>query len=269
MNVKTTTIKVTPEIAAEWLEKYNTKNRNMRPLHVAKIAQDIVDGRWFLNGATIVIGTDNTLLDGQHRLAAIVKSKTPVDMIVVTGVLSNSKPTIDGNIPRKANDILSLDGYANSRALVAVARMLMCIKDGNLSGRSNHSNIEINDFVTLRPDIAKSVSITKDMKGICPPSIIGTWHYLAFNLSQHAMASEAALSVLKSGIPAYDGDPIHLFRERMIKMSTAEKHLDSQRMALFYTLVGAWNDFILHKKTKICKIRQTIVDMANVSYPDI
>lgn len=269
MSVKTTTVKVTPEMAAEFLEKYNTKNRSMRPMHVAKIAQDIVDGRWLMNGATIVIGNDNTLLDGQHRLAAIVRSKTPVDMIIVTGVSSNSMPTIDGNIPRKAYDILSLDGHVNSRSLVAVARMLMCVKDGNLSGRPNYSNIEISDFVTLRPDIAKSISITKDMKGICPASIIGTWHYLAFNVSKYLIASEAAFSVMKSGIPAYDGDPIHLFRERMIKLSTAEKHLDTQRMALFYTLVSAWNDFILHKKTKICKIKQTIVHMTNVNYSDI
>ena len=76
---------ITPDQARQYLA-FNTNNRNLRKAHVEKLANDIKNGRWVYNSATIVFNGDGTLLDGQHRLAAIIDADTPVKVAVARGV---------------------------------------------------------------------------------------------------------------------------------------------------------------------------------------
>ena len=66
---------VTPEIAKRWLEQ-NRGNRSINQKQVDTIAKDILAGDFDTTHQGIAIATDGTLLDGQHRLLAIVKANT-------------------------------------------------------------------------------------------------------------------------------------------------------------------------------------------------
>lgn len=74
---------VTPQMAARWLE-HNTENRNVNHTRVKAIARDIKEGHWDCTHQGIAIASDGTLVDGQHRLMAIVLAnktvKVPVAM---------------------------------------------------------------------------------------------------------------------------------------------------------------------------------------------
>lgn len=77
----TTTELVTPEKAAEFL-KMNKVNRPIRKAHVAEIADLISRGKWQLNHLGLAFNKHGDLLDGQHRLHAIIKSGVTVPIRV-------------------------------------------------------------------------------------------------------------------------------------------------------------------------------------------
>jgi len=57
----------------------------MGATRVERIAKQIRQGKWKYNGDTIKIAATGDVLDGQHRLWAIIESKTAVETVIVYG----------------------------------------------------------------------------------------------------------------------------------------------------------------------------------------
>src|ERR1700709_2078030 len=114
-------VDVTPEIAEAWLSK-NPNNRNLRGQVIASYARDMASGSWVLNGETVKISVSGHLLDGQHRLSAVVEAAVTVPMIVVNGIPSEAMPTVDTGAKRTYADSLRLQGEENTSVLAAVTR---------------------------------------------------------------------------------------------------------------------------------------------------
>ena len=87
-------ILLTPEEATRLLE-HNTLNRPLNDTHVKRIATQIIEGKWRFIGDTIKISDDDAVLDGQHRLWAVVESKISVETILVKGIKREAFATID------------------------------------------------------------------------------------------------------------------------------------------------------------------------------
>jgi len=117
MNIEMTTI--TPPMASIMLQK-NTENRKLDNRHVQFLADQILSGKWQNNGQTIVIADDGTLMDGQHRLSAIVKANKPTKLGLCTGAPKSAMSTIDNGKLRSTTDILTMNGWPNA-SLVASA----------------------------------------------------------------------------------------------------------------------------------------------------
>ncbi len=98
---------VTPEIAAKWLAK-NVRNRSLRKNRVKAFARDMSAGAWVFNPQPISFGTDDTLLDGQHRLSAIVVAGVAVEMAVWFGVPLSARAGMDLVEPRGLRDIAEI-----------------------------------------------------------------------------------------------------------------------------------------------------------------
>lgn len=86
---------VTPEQAERWLATANRKNRPLSPVFAGRYAADMKGGRWAVNGQGVVFDTDGHLIDGQHRLKAVVLSGTAVPLLVVSGVPAGVFDTLD------------------------------------------------------------------------------------------------------------------------------------------------------------------------------
>lgn len=115
---------ITPQRAAEYL-RHNTNNyRKISRATVAMYAQDIEAGRWQLNGEPIVFGVDGILKNGQHRLAAIVKSNKPVNMVVVRGVDSDVSVFDVGKV-RSAQQLVEANGYTVNNSVVSAVSLLL------------------------------------------------------------------------------------------------------------------------------------------------
>ena len=81
MPIDFTYMDVTPEEAASIL-KNNAHNRALSEKIVARYAGDIAADRWTLTHQPIAVGPDWEIVDGQHRLAAIVRAKVTVRIVL-------------------------------------------------------------------------------------------------------------------------------------------------------------------------------------------
>jgi hypothetical protein len=106
---------ITPEIADFWLKNYNFSNRPLSPPNVAFLANQMTSGQWVENnGGTISFNSECQLNDGQHRLAAIIKSGKTFNFLIVIGVAEAAFKVMDTGKARTGSDALAIEGYKNS-----------------------------------------------------------------------------------------------------------------------------------------------------------
>jgi hypothetical protein len=96
---------ITPEKAAELLS-HNFSNRPVRKNHVSGLASAIKRGEWRLTHQGIAVSESGGLVDGQHRLHAIIQAGVPVTAIVVRGVDASTFDSIDIGERRSLSDTL-------------------------------------------------------------------------------------------------------------------------------------------------------------------
>jgi hypothetical protein len=130
MNIKLETI--TPEKARRILEK--RKNRTISVARVKTLADAMLSGQWQLTGQTIQIDKDGYLLDGQHRLTAIVQSNRTQRFFVARNVPPEARDVTDYVRPRSAADVLKMHGFASPSKMAGISRLLMMVDDGSLAG---------------------------------------------------------------------------------------------------------------------------------------
>lgn len=102
-------VMVTPSLAEEMLRR-NINNRTIKKGAVNAYAEDMMHKRW--NGLSIIAFNEETgeLMDGQHRLMAIVKSGTSQIMVVAE---VKSEDVFDIGAVRSVRDIMVLSGGEN------------------------------------------------------------------------------------------------------------------------------------------------------------
>lgn len=208
---------ITPRIAAEWL-KLNTSNRNLRDSTVTKYARDIREGRWSKNGDSIRFSKTSKLLDGQHRLNAIIEAGIAVEMLVIAGLDDETQATMDIGARRSAGDALKLDGINGGKNIAAVIRKILLWEQGdhNLNGNIPISNTEIQEF--FRSNASASQRSTEIASRVyskfrdIPPSVVGTAHYVTYRLD--AGVSVEFFERLGSGTMLDTGNPILTLRTK-------------------------------------------------------
>lgn len=100
---------ISPKYAEELL-KLNTNNRKVRQSKVDSLAESMKKGEWELSNDAITISEGNVLLNGQHRLLAVVKSGVPCNFILYTGAPDSSFGIMDTPSLRRVSDVISRMG---------------------------------------------------------------------------------------------------------------------------------------------------------------
>jgi hypothetical protein len=131
-------VTITPAEATNWL-RCNMHNRPVRKRHVEFLAGEIKNGNWQINGQAIVIAEDEQVLDGQHRLLAIIEAGIPIKSMVVYGISAAAFSTIDTGAVRSSADALCLHFSEHPLYIVkAVAAAVPWVKQ--LEKGSMHKN---------------------------------------------------------------------------------------------------------------------------------
>src|SRR6185312_13100820 len=167
MRVRSKVQTVTPTKAEQWLEA-NTTNRPISKSVVRGFAEAMKRGEWVVTHQGIAFDTNGVLVDGQHRLAAIVEAEVPVEMTVFTEVDEGTFDVLDTGKRRNAADVLAIEGERSSATLAAMVRTVWMYEnrpDQSWSGGgatvTNHQVVQtldqhpkLRDFVTVGEQIA-------------------------------------------------------------------------------------------------------------------
>ena len=260
--MKLQVVRVTPEIAARWL-KNNGKNRNLSAVHAKRLAAVMAAGNWSLNGQTISFDDQGRLLDGQHRLTAVVLSGVSVDMAVATEVVDERAfQTYDAiQLKRGANQIARMMApIKNATKVSSAARIIMAWE----AASSYHEFINYfsgSKFIDPFPEdvAAKTVEISEEFNAVFDSlgSFIklararSAWVALVIILKRiDPVSTESFVYKLREGLFTDPNDPVKLLREKMLKdggyggVANNDRHFV---VLLIHLTVKAWNAHIKGK----------------------
>lgn len=216
-------VTVTPQLAASWLER-NQINRPLSQPHVTRIAAQIKAGRWRYNGETIKLSPSGDVLDGQHRLWAIIEANMPVEILVVFDVERDAFATIDTlSKPRSGGDVIALAGAPRYRSAIASAlQWLERWQRGTLldfkAPANRIENSDIEESFRANPAIVGAVEQSMRLRSLANPSLIAFIYYAICNRAP-ALA-ERMLATLADPAGIGIDDPFYRLRAYF----TAEHH---------------------------------------------
>lgn len=124
--VKAEVVEITPQFA-EFMLSCSSGNRNINRKRVSLYADAMKNGEWVENGESIIVSTTGNVIDGQHRLSAVVMAGCTISSLVVTidrqlgdGLLTAKRIPIDVGYNRTVSDITGISKYD-----VSIVKMMM------------------------------------------------------------------------------------------------------------------------------------------------
>lgn len=246
---------ITPNMAEKWLAK-NDKNRKLRERKVKHLANIIKKDQWKLNGEAIKFSNDGTLLDGQHRLSAIMVSRTPVKSLVVRGLPVEVMPTIDLMSPRICGDHLKMQGFTGAvYSLAAAVGICLNFKRGVYAEmKEKFSPDDMLSFIEANRGLLKSEELygsDVNLKTLLPPSVSIALHYL-FGKT-HKKEADLFFYSLTNGEGLGAGSPILKLRNELIARRKDSKRGAWNRKVFIFYVCQAFNLYVQGKRVESLK----------------
>lgn len=235
-----------PADAEEFLKR-NFNNRPIKWKHVVFLRDQILAGRWVCTGDCIRFDVDGRLIDGQHRLHAIILAGVDVESFVAYDVPKDAFEVIDTNVVRTNADAMNIAGVENARRVVACLRTIDRYRKGRVhQPQEKFSNRVIREMLEADPGVAESVKIRID--GM-PESISSACHYLFSEKNADQADSFFQQLHSRANLPA--GHPILLLSTILVRNAGRRSKLPSADiMAL---TIKAWNTWRKRKTVRILK----------------
>ena len=243
-----------PDEAKEILSRNTENNRNLSINSVQTLARAMSNGEWKLNGETIIIDSDGKLINGQHRMSAVIESGQTVPFLICYGVDPSSFTSIDCGRTRTAGDIFSSAGISNANAAASICNGVLNYRhsislNGGKGGSWNTSirftkEELVKEYRKHECEYSFAVHNSKMCKEICKPSIAGIMAALAL-----IEAGKDKEKVNEFWRPVVTGemltskDPRYVIRERFIKIKSNQNVRPTQ-YALMLTALKCWNKYI-------------------------
>ena len=241
---------ITPEKASKLLAN-NTGNRQVSRRHVDFLKNQMIQNKWEdCTGEMIKVAESGRLLDGQHRLEALVLSGTSQTMLVGYGFDEKIFNVIDTGKNRTASDLISMNGYKNATSLHAIARFVLIYnKDGLKSGRFDSIRIpngEILNFIADNNEINQILNFVKPIyskiRSLSASNLGGLYMIIS---KKNQEKCDEFFNKFGSGLELHSNHPIYLLRERLIRDSGSNTKLNVRdKIAMF---IKAWNAFLMGK----------------------
>lgn len=234
-----------PDDAAELLAT-NTGNRRINPRSVQRYAADMVAGRWRETGEAIKVGTDGRLLDGQHRLHAIIESGVTLTLLVICDVEPESVVSMDQGVSRTMGDQLTILGAKNAAIKAAVGRLLYSWDQGRALGsppERKPSFDEIHDALARWPEHERAVTMgmtaAVDFRSRVTGTLLGLFGTLALRADEER--AESFFRFYRTGAGMDTGHPIlHLRNHLTREMARGTREINTVYLGW---LVQAWVAF--------------------------
>jgi hypothetical protein len=243
---------ITPERARDLLDR-NDLNRSIAGAVVEKYARDMKTGAWALNGQTIKIAETGRLLDGQHRCAAAIRSKTSFPALVVEGLGEEVFDTFDLGTRRSIGAILKDQGESNTAVLAAILRQVWLFENDLVGVRNTPPTVaELLDTLSRHPGLRESARLANKVRDIGSSIILGIHYFLR---EVDAQVADEFLDRLSDGAMLGADSPILKLRDVLFEDRANKKRRlsDLEKAAL---IIKAWNFFYEKRPVRVLKWQQ-------------
>lgn len=230
------------------------------------------EGLWRFNGETIIFADDGVLLDGQHRLLAVIEAGVSVEFLVVKEIPNREKAmnTVDQNKARKASDIYDLNKIPESVSASSIVSSYCRFKSGrffvkgyidNKISKQELAEIYFSDS-QLFYEIVRISSNFFRYEHLIPISLIGG--FMAYLIKEKHYAKEFVSSFFEQVCSGKNirNNTIYLLRSRLIRGKDGSDRLSETYRLVF--LIKTWNCFVQGKELKCLKYNKE-----DESVPDI
>jgi hypothetical protein len=250
MPVRSKVQTITPKKAADFLE-LNTRNRPLTKSKVREFAEAMRRGDWKVTHQGIAFDITGALVDGQHRLAAIIEADTPVETVVFTDVPEGAFDVLDTGKRRNAADVLAIEGEKSATMLAAMVRTVWLYEhrpelnwSGGAAAVTNHQIVQtleqhpaLRDYIGLGEQISAATGMIK--------SAAGAASYLVAQ-PQKRTDLQPWFDGLIEGSGLNKGDPRLMFRKVMFAHARKQagqvlrRRETREHVALYIKAFNAW-----------------------------
>jgi hypothetical protein len=223
---------ITPSLALKLLESNIKNNRKIDKKQVSAYARQMARGLWRCdNGEGLGFNPDGKLLNGQHRLHAVIEYGQPVEMLVFSGIPDEAMTSLDDGKRRTLADAMTINGKnlpnqtAINGALSCLITLYNCTETERhysaVTGARRNSTSEIIQFFDKLPNFKEvAEEFFSKFKYTKLGRVLPLGYALAFYYLLNDLDEELMFSIFKSyetGIPMDDlreASPIYHACER-------------------------------------------------------
>lgn len=236
---------INPARAAQYLAR-NETNRPLQQTWINRLAETMVRGEWRLNGEAIKISANGEVLDGQHRLQAVVKSGVPLCTAIVHNVATDVFSSLDQGKRRSAADAFAIAGHLHTSKLSAATRALHAINNGGEFSKMASTPM-LESVLSAHPKLIKWTADYVAHRGgaLFQSSLIAV---ITLGDEKHGeIKAQGFFDPLMTGTNMAPGCPMLVLRQKMIeqKSNTRNTAMRTQTQAAY--AIKAWNAYIIGK----------------------
>lgn len=161
-NVVYEMVTVTPTYAKKLLDEKNHGNRKLRVEYAKKLAYEMIENRWVEGtGVPIILDETGNVIDGQHRLYAVITANKPIRFTIAKNVNRDAQDVIDTGLNRQASDVLSFAGVKNSNAIASIIRFFLTngLNKNSSKNSSGVTNIVVKNEYLKDPDFWQNITM--------------------------------------------------------------------------------------------------------------
>jgi hypothetical protein len=256
------------EKAIQLLDLNINNNRKVRSYKVDEYAEMMKGGLWInRNGDTITITKSGYVIDGQHRLLAVIKSDFKLITLVVYNADDRSFGTKDIGAKRSAGDTLKVNDIKNASKVATIIKIYKRISNNVFHNGFTLQPTEILNEYNQCPELYQKIALMSQVwcskfNRIMQLSDIGAYYKCFSEINEDA--ANKFFELLCLGINLTPDHPVYLLRKRFISVKTNEReHLPiPMKHAL---IVKTWNNFVSGKKLKVLKFDSDTEEFPQIS----
>ncbi|OPX18908.1 MAG: hypothetical protein BZ151_12025, partial [Desulfobacca sp. 4484_104] len=253
-NITTELMEITPDIAQDMLRYNGAGNRPIRTSHVADLARAIRQGEWRITNNAIAFDVEGQVIDGQHRLLAVVRCQISIMSQVTFGLPRGTFMVIDRGKARDAGDIAGLLGMRYYKNVGTAIKLLYQFERGTI-GKSNAgpSNTEVVLLLVANRDIEFSAPVGRSVSFLLSCGIATFCHYIFAKKSKED--ADNFFESLRTGDKSSAYDPVWVLRERLLREKANRAKLPRHEIVAW--VIVAWNHYRADRQIKCLRWSQS------------
>ncbi len=225
--ITTETKMVSPQFAEDLL-KTNPINRGVAYHRVLVYTNQMRQGKWMTNGETIKVSDTGKLLDGQHRLYAIIEYGAPVEMTITRGISESAFKTIDTGQPRRASQIAAMAGIQNANVVTPAAMVLYRL----FMSAGREASVPPGELILVAnafPALQKWSPFIKAQGGVSPlpPACLLAALVYFEDIAKKPRLAEDFFKGIQKGEELTSGSPILALRNSMLNAKGKGMYMDA------------------------------------------